>query len=550
MENKRKLAGNIVRARYVLMMVLLLAAGFSAAMIGRTNINYDLTRYLADDTMTKRALVVMNEEFGVSEQLRVMFADLSEAQLREALETLDEMEEIRLASHDPVSDVRVKDGKTWQLVTLTLGECNVSRLVRKLRGLFPDFGEYMVGGSAAAQIDLQESVAVEIPAVMAIAVAIVILVLLLTSHAWLEPVVILFVLAVSIVINMGTNFVFPDVSFVTFAVSAILQLALSIDYAIMLLHTYNAFCDQGMGPEEAMTEALAQCFMRIASSAMTTVAGLLSLLFMSFTIGFDIGMVLSKGIVISMLCVFLLMPGAALLLKKPLMATRHRPIRLGGEHLGRWIWRMRWPIAIVLTAAVAGGAYLNARNTFSFTDPGATDGTENSRISEVFGASNPLVLMVPSEGKDSDYDRQRALVSDLEALKGADGAPLVSGIASMVTTGAAALEYYTVDDVAQMTGQSRLRITLFFFLNGFGQRARADRLLAVAGGLFGDNPDLAGMKAMLETAQGAFTGPHYARLLVEPAFESRAEDFTDNIEAVLSAVRASYGDTFYVTGSP
>ncbi|MBO7364465.1 MAG: MMPL family transporter, partial [Lachnospiraceae bacterium] len=381
-------------------------------------------------------------------------------------------------------------------------------------------------------------------------VAIVILVLLLTSHAWLEPVVILFVLAVSIVINMGTNFVFPDVSFVTFAVSAILQLALSIDYAIMLLHTYNAFCDQGMGPEEAMTEALAQCFMRIASSAMTTVAGLLSLLFMSFTIGFDIGMVLSKGIVISMLCVLLLMPGAALLLKKPLMATRHRPIRLGGEHLGRWIWRMRWPIAIVLTAAVAGGAYLNARNTFSFTDTGATDGTENSRISEVFGASNPLVLMVPSEGKDSDYDRQRALVSDLEALKGADGAPLVSGIASMVTTGAAALEYYTVDDVAQMTGQSRLRITLFFFLNGFGQRARADRLLAVAGGLFGDNPDLAGMKALLETAQGAFTGPHYARLLVEPAFESRAEDFTDNIEAVLSAVRASYGDTFYVTGSP
>ena len=108
---------------------------------------------------------------------------------------------------------------------------------------------------------------------MIIAVAVVLTMLLITSHAWLEPIILLIVLAVSILLNMGTNFIFPDVSFITFAVCAILQLALSIDYAIMLLHTFNGYRDSGLNAGDAMTEALAECFMRITSSAFTTVAG-------------------------------------------------------------------------------------------------------------------------------------------------------------------------------------------------------------------------------------------------------------------------------------
>ena len=174
-----------------------------------------------------------------------------------------------IASCSPEDTVQDEDGNTCRLISVTLQDGDATETVRQLRNLFPEAGKYYVGGSAANQLDVQRSVADEIPMVMLIAVAVVLIVLLLTSHAWLEPLILLLVLAISIVINMGTNFIFPDVSFITFAVSAILQLALSIDYAIMLLHTFNGYRDKGMDAKDAMTEALTECFMRIASSAFT-----------------------------------------------------------------------------------------------------------------------------------------------------------------------------------------------------------------------------------------------------------------------------------------
>ncbi|MBE5790495.1 MAG: hypothetical protein E7325_12810, partial [Clostridiales bacterium] len=303
---KKAIAGGIVRYRVWILLLLLFITVWSVPQISRTRINYDLTRYLSDSTMTRRALNVMETEFGSAEQLQIMFADQSEETVAGFIDQLNAMEEIRFVQYDPTENTVKKNGKNWSCLTLTLRDCDTAALVSALRTMFPEAGKYWVGGTSAQQLDVQRSVGSEIPGVMAIAVAIVLLVLLFSGHAWLEPLPLLVVFAVSILINMGTNFLFPDVSFITFAVCAILQLALSIDYAIMLLHTWNSFCDDGYSPEDAMTEALSQCFMRIASSALTTVAGLLSLLFMSFTIGFDIGLVLSKGILISMLCVFLL----------------------------------------------------------------------------------------------------------------------------------------------------------------------------------------------------------------------------------------------------
>ncbi len=185
MKGKRKAAALIVRFRVWLMIILLVTAGWSAAMISRTRINYDLTRYLSEDTMTRQALKVMEEEFGSGEQLRLMFSDLPKDSLSHILDTLNAREEIQIASHDPDTDVKQAGGKTWQLVTVTLRECDASALTEALRSLFPEAGEYAVGGSAAEMLDIQRSVAKEIPEVMMISVAVVLLVLLLTSHAWL-----------------------------------------------------------------------------------------------------------------------------------------------------------------------------------------------------------------------------------------------------------------------------------------------------------------------------------------------------------------------------
>ena len=547
---KRAIAKAIVRYRLVILAALLLFAAWSVPQISRTRINYDLTRYLSDSTMTKRALKVMNEEFGSTEQLYIMFENQSEEAVARCAEQLRGMEEIRFVQSDPSADVREQDGVTYRRLTLTLNDCDTAALVTSLRSMFPDAGRYRVGGSAAQQLDVQHSVGAEIPGVMIISVAIVVLVLLLTSHAWLEPLLLLIVFAVSILINMGTNFLFPDVSFITFAVCAILQLALSIDYAIMLLHTWNNCRDEGMDAEEAMAEALSQCFMRISSSALTTVAGLLSLLFMSFTIGFDIGLVLSKGILISMLGVFLLMPALTLLLKKPLQKTRHKPLRLNGLKLGGWIWKVRKPLAAVLILLVLCGAVLTANNTYSFMVANTLTGDDTGAVSAVFGASNPLILLVPGGETDEDYDRQRELVRQLEDVRRADGSPALRGITAMVTTGAEALKYYTPSDVADMTGLSESLVSAFFLMNGFGDSVRADHLLAAAEAFAQSSDAILDLKQQLDSAREVFIGEHTQRIILDPSFTVTDADFDPCMKAILAAADSVYGDAYYATGSP
>ena len=547
---KKAIAGGIVRYRVWILLLLLFITVWSVPQISRTRINYDLTRYLSDSTMTRRALNVMETEFGSTEQLQIMFADQSEETVAGFIDQLNAMEEIRFVQYDPTENTVKKNGKNWSCLTLTLRDCDTAALVSALRTMFPEAGKYWVGGTSAQQLDVQRSVGSEIPGVMAIAVAIVLLVLLLSGHAWLEPLPLLVVFAVSILINMGTNFLFPDVSFITFAVCAILQLALSIDYAIMLLHTWNSFCDDGYSPEDAMTEALSQCFMRIASSALTTVAGLLSLLFMSFTIGFDIGLVLSKGILISMLCVFLLMPALTLLMKNALLRTRHKPLRLNGTRLGGWIWKYKKPLAMFLILTVLCGAFLTANNTYSFMVPNTLNGDDTGVISDVFGASNPLVLLVPGGNADTDYDMQRKLVERFREIRRPDGSPAIQEITAMVTTGEAALRYYTPAEVAEMTGTDQGLVSMFFLLNGFGSSVRADILLNAAGSISEDNQVITGLKQQLDSAREIFIGEHYQRMILNPSFSVTDPDFNPCMEAILTAAENIYGNQYYVTGGP
>ena len=545
---RQKLATAIVRLRIPLLILILLCTVGSVFSIHKAKINYDLTTYLDPQSMTRRALTVMQEEFGASEQLRIMFQNISEEEMQSALDQLNSLPEILLATHAPETDARMHEGVLCQLVTLTLNDCDARALIDQLDGMFPHYGEYFIGGTSAGQRDIQNALGKEIPRVMIIAIAVVIVVLLLTSHAWLEPLLILMLLGASILINMGTNFVFPHISYITFAVCAILQMALSIDYGIMLLHSFHRFTDDGLAPREAMIQALSHSLMPIISSAGTTAAGLLSLSFMSFTIGRDIGFVLTKGILVSMITVFLLLPALILLLNKPLQYTRHKPLQMGGEKLAGFIAdKKRW-IALLLSLVVIAGAVLQSDNTYFFTDTGKdNNGTKNQKINIVYGTSDPLALLIPKGEEDADYDKQRALCHQLEGIV-IDGQKAVDQITAMVTTGAAALEYYTPRDVADMTGMNILVAQLFFRTQGLGGSARADKLLAAAETYARDNETIAQLRATLSLAQQAFNGEKYARLLLTTHFPTGDLRTRQLIDEIMALTRSLYGDDFYITG--
>lgn len=539
-----KLARGIVKGRIFFLVLFVVLAIISVFCIGKTTINFDLTQYLRSDTMTRRSLIKMQEEFGTSEQLRLMFQDVQEDEIARIFDEINDRDEV-LAAVCGADDIRESDGSVYRLMTLTLAPCDAAQLVQDLRAQYPGA---CVGGAAANQLDIQQSVGQEVGLALALSVVIVLLMLLLTSHAWFEPVIILITLGISILINMGTNFVFPSVSFITYAVCAILQLALSIDYAVMLLNGYHNLLEQGLHHEDAMVGALRDCMMPISSSALTTAAGLLSLLFMSFTIGFDIGLVLTKGIFISMVTVFLFMPGLTLLLRKAIHNTRHKPLPLGGNDLGRAAYKLRVPIAVLLSLFVIVCGVLQTQNTYLFSDvDNISERTEGGRIQAVFGASDPLVLLVPGDDSEESYVTQRQLVSGIEAVL-VDGQPVVQQITAMVTTGAAALAYYTPEQVAEMTGMPAFTVRLFFNMNGLESPVRADKLLEKADAL-GSLSQIKELRETLAQAKEAFQGPHYARMLIELNVSSAGEEAQEAIRRIMALAEGLYGEDYYMTGT-
>ena len=161
-----------------------------------------------------------------------------------------------------------------------------------------------------------------------------------------------------------------------------------------------------------------------------------------------------------------------------------------------------------------------------------------------------MALLIPGDETDEDYERQRALVRELNALERKDGSPLLRNITAMVTTGETALKEYTADEVAEMTGISPSIVSLFFTVNSFGETVRADRLLAAADAFAGGSEQVAALQAQLGTARKAFIGKRYHRILLEPSFQASDSDFTGCMDAVLDTVKRHYAGDYYITGGP
>ncbi|MBQ3080109.1 MAG: MMPL family transporter [Clostridia bacterium] len=531
-----RLAKRIVDKRKLIALAFLFCTVLAGFMIPKAVINYDFTDYLADDTVTKRALVMMEEEFGSVGQLTVMFENLPEGEAEAIAQELSDRSGVMRAAYDKETDVREKDGVRYERINLIL-ECEDG--VEYVRELAKDLENrdnaytFTMSGAAPQTISIQNNLLREIPVAMALALVIVVAVLFLTSHSYIEPVLFFIVMIVSVVLNMGTNWIFDSISFITFAVAAILQLALSMDYSIMLLHNYFDEMHADGNAEGAMTHALRRSFMPISSSSLTTVAGLAALMFMSFTIGFDIGIVLAKGILLSLITVFLFMPALVILFSRALEKTKHAPLPLGGEALGRFAVRFRRLISVLLVAVVLISAYVQTKNEYLFTDENTN--IEADSVSSVFGRSNQLVLLFPTDMSDAGNDRQRALIESLQTLE-MNGKPVVTDAMSIVTTGNDAIRYYTLKEISEMTGISQIGLGLYLGGMGFSTTVRGDELIDKAYDVMPKNEMIAEIKDALDFARSMFVGEKYTRIILLtdiPDFGENAYRTLDKIREIL-----------------
>lgn len=247
-------------------------------------------------------------------------------------------------------------------------------------------------------------------------IPIIIIILIISTNSWMEPVFFLTAIGVSIVINLGTNIFLGEISFVTQSVAPILQLAVSLDYAIFLLHSFSDYRQAGKEPEEAMHLAIKRSFPAIAASASTTFFGFIALSFMQFEIGSDLGFNLVKGILLSFITVIVFLPALTLLLYKWIDKTKHRPFVPPFRRIGSFVMKLKFP-ALIIVAIIIVPAFLAQSKTdfiYGIGEQPETSriGIDEAKVESVFGKQGEIVFLLPK----GDIVREQMLINDLKTL--------------------------------------------------------------------------------------------------------------------------------------
>lgn len=378
---KIKLSDFLVRKRIIFMLAALAIAIASIFMIPYTNINSDMTRYLPDDSPMKQGIDKMSEEFGEnglsSGMVMVMFKSLPDSIRNDIKDELSRIDGVATVIYQEGSqDYNHEDKALYEV----LGNSKRSQheLASDIRAQY--------GDSVIVETSEQDQTAPM--GVILIALALLLVVLLIMCESWLEPPIFLATIGVAVAINMGTNALLDSVSSTTNSIVAILQLVLSIDYSIILMNRYRQEKLSGQTDKvEAMSNALGKASSSIVSSAFTTIVGLLALVFMKLKIGADMGIVLAKGVLCSLIAIFTVLPTLVLLLDKGIEKTSKRVPKFRTERLAGFSIRFRIPLAIIFVIIFAGSYWLHQKTEISFSIE------QNSKISEVFPQKNITALI-------------------------------------------------------------------------------------------------------------------------------------------------------------
>ena len=443
-----KLATFIVDKRNLIFFLYACALIFCLFSRSWVRVCNDITEYLPDTTETRQGLTLMEEEFTTFATARVMVSHVTYEMAEDLAEQMEQIEGVSSAvfgSSDVGADTEEdSEPETPEdiaeyfkgadaLISVTFegeeeDEISLAALsaIRELLEPYDYYIDSAVGNSQAA------SLANEMGIILAVAAVIIVLVLLLTSRSYAEIPVLLLTFVAAAVLNLGTNFIFGEISFVSNSVTVVLQLALAIDYAIIMLHRFLEEREYA-GDREACIAAVSASIPSISASSLTTISGLAAMMFMQFQIGFDMGIVLIKAILFSMLSVFTLMPGLLMLFSKAMEKTRHRSFIPKIDRWGRLTLKLRYVGAPLFAVAVVAGFLLSNQCPYVYGYSQIETARQNEtqiaerRVNETFGTQNIMALLVPK----GDYASEKALLDRLETYDQVDYAMGLSNVEVM-----------------------------------------------------------------------------------------------------------------------
>lgn len=426
-----KLTNFYDKHKVLLYVIFGLLVSVSIVLITQVRVNYDMSKYLPEDSITQRSITILERDFSYPGTARVMAEDLTPL---EALEV-----KARLQAIDGVSAVLWLDDFTditqptefidqkylkdyyldnKALYTLEFDQGDYSAVtgqaLLEISALLGDNGS--INGSAEDARFTREIMNSEVAKILLIVVPFCIIILMLAGRTWIEPLLYVSSIGVAVALNMGTNIIFDSVSYITQSMTAVLQLAISMDYSLFLFHRYLEEKDKGHERHQALAIAIRASFSSISASALTTVAGFLALVFMSYSIGFDLGMVLAKGIFFSFLTTITFLPLLILSCHKVIDKTRHRSFlpKLSSKFACRWKYGV-----IVLALIIAIPCFIaQGNNDFLYGDTSGSAGTPEMQeskkdIENTFGNSEPVMILVPND----NINAEDKLCQELESME-------------------------------------------------------------------------------------------------------------------------------------
>lgn len=563
-----KIATFIVDKRNLFFLLYAFALIFSIVATGWVKVENDITTYLPEDTETRQGLTVMNDNFVTYGTARVMVSNVTYETAENICSDLESIDGVTSVDFDDTTD-HYKSASALFSVTFdgtTMDDISVHAL-HTIRDMLAGYDTYIdteVGVDTSA--DLQSEMSV----ILVLAAIVIVLVLTLTSRSYAEVPVLIMTFGAAALLNMGTNFLCGTISFISNSVTVILQLALAIDYAIILCHRFSDE-HETKDTREACIAALSKAIPEISSSSLTTISGLGALAFMHFGIGRDMATVLIKAILFSLLSVFTLMPGLLMVFSKKIDATRHKNLIPKITFLGKFDVATRFIVPPIFAVVVVVTAVLANKcpYCYSYTDLVTAKQSESQiahqKIKNTFGVNNMVAVIVPT----GDYDSERQLLKDLDScaevkstqglanIDAMDGYKLADALTPRQMSELAGLDYevaealyaaYAVDQNEYgklISGLGDYKVPLFDMFM-FLQREMKDGNITLDGDIQETLDDLF---EQLNKAQLQLQSDKYSRLVVYLNLPEESDETMDFLDTMHALIAKYYSSDTYIVGN-
>ena len=564
-----KLATFIVDKRNLFFLLYIFALIFCAIATGWVKVEDDITTYLPDTTETRQGLTVMNDNFVTYGTANVMVSNITYDTALEIQEQLEDIDGVTTVDFDD-TDEHYTNASALFSVSFDgeVGDAHAEQALQEIRDELE--GTYDTSIYSEVGYDSSADLQSEMVVIVIIAAIIIVLVLTLTSRSYAEVPVLIMTFGAAALLNMGTNFLCGTISFISNSVTVILQLALAIDYAIILCHRFSDE-HETMPTREACIAALSKAIPEISSSSLTTTSGLAALAFMHFGIGRDLATVLIKAILFSLLSVFTLMPGLLVLFSKLIDKTRHKNLVPKITAVGKFDVKTRFvipPIFGVIIVAAAVFANL-CPYCYTYTDLVTAKQSERQiayqKIKNTFGSSNMVAVIVPS----GDYESEGKILDELDGcaevkstmglanIEAMDGYMLTDALTPRQLAEMADLDYevakalygaYAVDHDEYgeiINGLDDYKVPIYDMFKFLEQEMHDGNIT-----LSGDVQDtLDDLFDQLDEAQKQLQSEDYSRLVVYLNLPEETDETFAFVDKMHDIIGKYYTDDYYVVGN-